>query len=415
MDLRRARYLNPTGLERSSSPGEKVRAGVPPPSGGDSSNSRSCCSWASFAAFRLRLVDVVDSPGAAASFDISTALAGVFVLVNLSLETDEPGNPFLGTLDTLQNLIFATLAYGLLYVVLRMFAWGPLRYWRRSGLNRFDAVVLVLTLVTLSVSTESKINLYLGETLTFLRIVRLARVFRFIPGYSSTILAFRDILPLLGQQILVLVSFLYVFAVVGMHAFGGRLVRPLLPPPFVDPNPAVDRVARSAYGLYNYYDVVNFDTLPNAMFCQFYLLSINDWVSLMEGCVAATGKVARLYFILFWPINVLFLFNLVIAFITVAFGAEKDRRDAAALTRESAAANEGYALSEDRREAFLAANVFTVGVLDWRQSLQAAHGDVRGWLFTRIPRFGDVYDALYKDDVIKTFPGTLGVAGGKIS
>jgi len=409
MDVRRSRYLNPglaspsAGLQSATSPASPspllpgvVAAAVEPTGSG---------SWAALQSFRARLRFILDSPWTAASFDVSTSLAGVFVLIQLTLETDEDGNPFTRTIGYLSSLVFVTLAYGMLYVSLRVFAWGPLRYWRRSGLNRFDATVLVLTLVTLLLEKDPKIDLWLGETLTFLRLVRLIRIFRFIPGYSSTILAFRDIIPLLGQQIIVLVTFLYIFAVVGMHAFGGLLARPPDPPGQV--SPAADRVARSSYGLYNYYDVVNFDTLPNAMFSQIYLLSINDWVVLMEGCVAATGRIARLYFILFWPINVLFLFNLIIAFITVAFGAEKDRRDAASALAESAKdLPEGSSL--ERREAFLAATVFTVGVVDWRQSLLAVQENVRGWLFIRTPRFGDVYEAMYKGDVVKSFPGTLG-------
>jgi hypothetical protein len=364
--------------------------------GDKSETSWGCVTWT---ALRIKLLGAVETEWAAWSFDVSTALAGTFVLIQLALETDEEGNPYANSVRVLGDLQFATLAYGLTYVMLRIVAWGPLRFWRRSALNRFDAIVLLLTLITLTLGTSRLLDaLWLGESLTFLRIVRLVRVFRFIPGFSSTVLAFRDILPLLGQQIVVLLASLYAFAVVGMHAFGGRLVR------------TNSAVALSSYGLYAYYDVFNFDTLPNAYFCQFYLLSVNDWVALMEGCVGATGKIARLYFIVFWPINVLFLFNLVIAFITVAFGAEKDRRDAASAAAEAAESIEGplfETLDNHEKGEFLAATVFTVGVVDWRQCLQVAGADTTGWLFTRKPRFTDVYDALYKDDVIKTFPGTL--------
>ena len=87
-------------------------------------------------------------------------------------------------------------------------------------------------------------------------------------------------------------------------------------------------VQASAYGVYGYYDMIDFNSFPHAIFATFYVLGVNDWNVLMEGCVAATGKIARLYFIVFWPVLVLFLLNVVIAFIPVAFSAEKDRRDA---------------------------------------------------------------------------------------
>jgi len=341
---------------------------------------------------QARLLGIVEMDWVIWSHDFSIVFSVVFVLAQLSLITEVGTEQAVTLLD---NLEYAMLAYGLFYTVLRCLAWGPRRFWRRSGLDRFDACILFAFILFLSLDSEP----WIRDTLSFLRVVRIVRVFRFIPGFSSTLLAFRDIIPLLGQQILVLLSSLYAFSIVGMHAFSGRLVR------------SDARVARSSYGLYNYFDVINFDTLPNAFLSQFYLLSINDWVVLMEGCVAAVGKNARVYFILFWPLNVVFLFNLVIAFITTAFGAEKERRDAAEALANAADGFDGplfESLENHEKGAFLAATVFTVGVLDWRQALHAVGDRVRGWLFTRKPKFSDVYSSLYKDAVIKTFPGTLG-------
>jgi hypothetical protein len=184
--------------------------------------------------------------------------------------------------------------------------------------------------------------------------------------------------PLLGQHVLVLLGVLYAFAVVGMAAFAGVLR-------------ADDAaVARSSFGEYNYFSLINFDSLPNALFALFYLLTVNDWVVLMEGCVAAVGKSARAFFFVFWPVLVLFLLNVIIAFITVAFGAEKERRDAAAAAR---AAGGTLYLQQGR------------GVNDWRHDLR---GHVGGWLVMRAPRLTDVYDGLYREDLAGAFPDTLG-------
>ena len=403
MDVRRTHYMHASMAVHHG--GKGVEGSVNNDSGAGSaaaaiapllpSARTPLCSPAAWTAFREWLLPIAESKAAAWAFDISTFVAGVFLLVQLTLETDEPGNPYKGAAILLNQLQFSTLSVGIVYVTLRLLAWGPARYWKRGALNRFDLIIIYATTVGLLLGTLANEDLWLGEVLTFMRILRLSRVFRFIPGFSSTVLAFKDILPLLGQHVLILLSSLYAFAIVGMYAFGGKLVAS---------NPAV---ALSSYGAYEYYDFINFDTLPQAMFSQFYLLTINDWVALMEGSVAAVGKSARLYYILFWPINVLFLLNLIIAFITVAFGAEKDRRDAA-MAAARAEAPEGLLRDNQQRGAFLSAAVFTVGVLDWRQLLTHGGADVRGWLFTRKPRFNDVYDALFKDDVQKTFPETLG-------
>ena len=371
-----------------------------PPQGWCSS-SRCCCSrgggLAPPSAWECSiecLIPFAESKLLTLGFDVTTLAAAIMLLTQLTLETDEPGNPFMPAVTLLNQMQFLTLAIGLIYVSLRMAAWGPYRYWTRSGLNKFDAVIIFTTFAGVLAGQLYKGELWLGEILTFLRLLRLSRVCRFIPGFTSTVLAFKDIIPMLGQHVLILLASLYCFAIIGMYAFGGKLK---------ESNPAV---RLSSYGIYLYYDILNFDSLTNSMFCQFYLLTINDWTALMEGSAAAVGNVARLYYIAFWPINVLFLLNLIIAFITVAFGAEKDRRDAAFAAARTEVP-ESLLRDNKERGAFLSSAVFTVGVLDWRELLSSGGADVRGWLFTRKPRFNDVYDSLYKEDVKKTFPETL--------
>jgi voltage-gated sodium channel len=398
MELRRARFLAPpVAAAEAQGRGSPPRLLKPEPLGAWER------SWAQWAA---GLRPVVDSRAWEALFDASTLFAGLSVLIQLSIETDEPAAnaPLKPLLRAMTYTQYATLAVGALCVAGRVAAWGAVRYWRRSQLNRFDLCVITATLLgTIVFNSDAAVvtNLWVAESLTFLRMLRLARVFRFLPGFSSTVLAFWDVVPLLGQYVLILLSSLFAFAVVGEHAFGGLL------------NKTNPRVAASSYGLYVYYDVVNFDSLPDAMFSVFYVLSVNDWVTLMEGCVAAVGLGARVYFIAFWPINVLFILNVLIAFITVAFGAEKERRDitAAALRAEMHTADAAGLGGGDADAAAMtaaarcAAPTFTVGVLDWRVMLKKV--DMRGWMITRRPRFNDVYDTLYRLDVIQEFPATF--------
>lgn len=55
------------------------------------------------------------------------------------------------------------------------------------------------------------------------RIVRLVRILRFLPDFTVMIKSFRDTLPVLWQYLLVLVSAIYGFAIIGMELFAGKL------------------------------------------------------------------------------------------------------------------------------------------------------------------------------------------------
>lgn len=98
----------------------------------------------------------------------------------------------------------------------------------------------------------------------------------------------------------------YFFAILGMELFGGKLVAS---------DPAV---ARSSYGLHDYYRI-HFDDLPTSLVALFYLLVVNNWPILAEGCVAATSRWARLYFLAFYVVAVLVVMNVFVAFVLDAY------------------------------------------------------------------------------------------------
>ena len=442
----------PTTLDAVAQPpvATQAPASVGVPRHAQTPRSQLVSSWTHF---RARwILPLAAHPANNLLFDATTLLAAGAVLTQLTVDTDDapPSTPAL--LATLKNTQFFTLAYGMAFVTLRVLAWGPVRFWRRGALNRFDALVVgALTLGTILVAAGA-LPPSAALLVLFLRFLRLIRVFRHVPGFKQTVVALLSILPVLGRLFLILLAALYAFAIVGMELFAGRLLMS---------NPAV---AQSAYGYYNYETVINFDSLQGSYWTLFYLLSVNDWVVLMEGCVAATGLWARAYFIAFWAVFVLFLLSVFIAFGTVAFDAEKTRRDEGARSSASRGAQRAAArrigtkrrrasggaatsmhdaaegddeeiegdvvaavagaasalsssaagllgmLPNGERSAETQANdearqPFVFG--DWRATLVASGVDLRGWLLTRRPRVEDVYDVLYKDDLISTFQETL--------
>lgn len=384
------------------------------------------------------IIPIADHSAFALAFDFTTVLTAVCVFAQLILDTQNASQDALNAVSALRNVqIFCTIV-GCLFVYSRVIAWGPVRYWRRGGLNRFDLVAITLLVVSQIIySGEQQSGAAIPLVIRFLR---LPRVFRFVPGFSSTVLAFLFVLPVLAQISLVLIALFYAFAIVGMTAFAGILVQS---------NPAV---AISSFGFYGYYKDINFDNLPNAFFSLFYMLGVNDWVVLMEGCVAATNVGARSFFVVFWILVVLFLFNIVIALFTVSFGAEKARRDELDSTRGSRKSQrELAALSASSSFEGTAANMTLLSssssstsppstpvsnegmssssssivnasyplpstpslqspvfyLNDWRRTLRASGVSFKGYLITRYLRADDVYDALFRDDIIATFTETV--------
>jgi len=282
----------------------------------------------------------------------------------------------------------------------KLLAWGPVRFWRRSALNRFDGFIMGANLLaTFIVAVIPGVPRRLQLIVPFIRLLRLTRVCRHIPGFSATVRSLISISPSVWQHLLLLAALLYSFAIIGMESFHGVL------------KASIPAVAESSFGRANYFGI-NFDTLPNALFIQFYLLSVNDWVTLMEGCMAGAGLSARTYFIVFWVVIVLFFFNTIIAFVTVAFGMEKARRDASALVGLSPKLLRMLPREErkdlkKKSESIILAQGGGLPILDWRGSLDGARGKARRWLLTRPPSRTDIDDALYRDRVMETFPETL--------
>lgn len=152
-----------------------------------------------------------------------------------------------------------------------------------------------------------------ASAITFVRTLRILRPLRTIAGFGTTVRAFLDIIPVLGQYVTVLAAVFYGFAVVGVAAFAGKL------------SPDDPDVQASAYGVRGFYPY-NFNSLGSAMTSLFYLMVVNDWPVLMEGCVAAARtNWARAFFVCFYLVTVVLVLNVLVAFIIESFALQKAR------------------------------------------------------------------------------------------
>ncbi|KAK8791938.1 hypothetical protein WA158_005315 [Blastocystis sp. Blastoise] len=127
-----------------------------------------------------------------------------------------------------------------------------------------------------------------------------------IHNIYSLVEPYIDVITVIGtlffRCMAILLAVFYVFIIFGSIFFKDKLVS------------SNENVASSAYGQNNYY-ALNFDTPINAFTTLFYLLVVNNWPIICEGCVAATNYFARIFFVSFHLIVVIIFMNGVSAFI----------------------------------------------------------------------------------------------------
>ena len=160
---------------------------------------------------------------------------------------------------------------------------------------------------------------------------RMLRILRRNAAFGVISVTIVEILPALLRYMGVLLALFYAFAVMGMELFAGVLSPDCLSSSVESTHICAQRVARlqsSSYGINNYWSN-NFDTLPRALVTLFEQMVVNNWVIVMEGCVAGMGDDwPRIYFIAFWVCCVVITMNVLVAFLIDAYQAH-----VAAITR----------------------------------------------------------------------------------
>lgn len=104
--------------------------------------------------------------------------------------------------------------------------------------------------------------------------------------------------------ILVVIVFMYAFAVFGVLVYGGK----------ISFQPSVtEQLASSAYGQSEYWPL-NFNDIPSGMATLFVLLHVNNMHVTTSGFVATTNQTAEIFFTCWYVFGVLFLLNILIAY-----------------------------------------------------------------------------------------------------
>ncbi|XP_072528048.1 two pore segment channel 3 [Salminus brasiliensis] len=223
---------------------------------------------------------------------------------------------------------WAFLTLYVLEILLKLYTFEPRAFFSRHQFwNWFDTIIIISALLATITNAALKssggyTSRQILDIVFILRVLRLIRVVDTIPSFRAIINTLIKIGPLMltfGQLILVVY---YIFAMVGMELFKGRVQ--VFAADSSDPareycgNPLLkgSTFARNNYCKNNFNDVVSSFVL------LLELTVVNQWHVLTGGFTAVTHAAARIFFVLFHIVVVIIIINIFVAFILEAFFVE---------------------------------------------------------------------------------------------
>lgn len=224
------------------------------------------------------------------------------------------------------NSEWGFLALYLLEILLKLYVFEPRAFFsRHSFWNWFDTIIvvsaLIATIINSTMSTGSYTSRQILDIVFILRVLRLIRVVDSIKRFRTIINTLIRIGPAIltfGQLIIVVY---YVFAMVGMELFKGK-VR------YIDNinDPAKNYCGNpllndTSFAKLNYCKN-NFNNVVASFILLVELTVVNQWHVLSSGFTTVTHVSARLFFVLFHIIVVIIIINIFIAFVLEAFFVE---------------------------------------------------------------------------------------------
>lgn len=198
------------------------------------------------------------------------------------------------------NYVF--MAIFTIEVLLKLVGLG-LREFVRDRFNLFDTLVVIMSIVEVVISDGS------GAT-SSLRAFRLFRIFKIFRVGNLRIMldSLTKTIQSIGNYVVLLVLFIYVFALMGMQFFAGKLKFN------EEGQPDMDNGKDRRY---------NFNTIDVTFLTIFQLLIGDNWNDLMYDVVRVTSDVSVLYFIVITVIVTLVMVNLLIAIVISNFDSSR--------------------------------------------------------------------------------------------
>ncbi|XP_077059789.1 two pore calcium channel protein 1-like [Siphateles boraxobius] len=243
----------------------------------------------------------------------------LIILVNAVFIGLDEENP------VVSNAEWGFLALYMLEIILKLYSTEPRAFFARHHFwNWFDTIIVVSALFGTIINSALKhsggyTSRQILDIVFILRVLRLIRLVDSIKRFRAIINTLIKIGPTIltfGQLIVVVY---YIFAMVGMELFKGKVH-------FFEPNStSPDQeycgnplLKGTAFAKLNYCKN-NFNNVISSFIVLLELTVVNQWHVLASGFTAVTHVSARIFFVLFHIVVVIIIINIFVAFILEAF------------------------------------------------------------------------------------------------
>jgi len=246
--------------------------------------------------------------------DLFTGSITLLILINTAVLAADRYPIDASEADSLEIVNFVCTILFAMEMVLKLVGLGPAEY-VRDGFNVFDALIVVMSMVELAVSPPAffgteDVGGGAGGGISALRTFRLFRVFKLAASWPSLKNLLTTILKTvkdIGNFGVLLLLFIYIFALVGMQFFANQLCYEAdtgRVAPVVGSGSCPDQFERPR---------ANFDHLTNAIATVFMVLTGENWNAVMYDTWRSIGGGAVVYFILLVVIGNFIVLNLFLA------------------------------------------------------------------------------------------------------
>jgi len=228
---------------------------------------------------------------------------------------------------------YLQIAYLILYLLetfVNMFIFGPKRFLQKLS-NLVDSLLNLCFFVFLLAYLGTN-NFEVEKILKMLVLLKLTRVLKLlykVEKYKIIFKTFVNLIPVFGMLLGVLMSLIYIYSLIGIEVFGGKVYPEN---PQIYKNPSIPPLY-----VYN-----NFNDFGSGVVTLFELAVVNNWNVIAYMHIQVTSPWSSVYFISFFLVSVMVALNLVVAFIidmfntqSVAQETKKSKKTNKLVSRES--------------------------------------------------------------------------------
>ncbi|XP_051880841.1 two pore segment channel 3 isoform X1 [Pristis pectinata] len=246
----------------------------------------------------------------------------VIIVINAIFIGGDETNPLISKAE------WVFLSLYLIEILLKLYAHEPRAFFARFQFwNWFDTIIIVAALLGTIVNTALKSSggyssQQILDIVFILRVLRLIRIIDSFQRFRILLNTLVNLIPTMLTYAGLLVVVYYIFAIVGMEAFKGRIhfygANSSDPAAKYCGNPALKGSQFAALR----YCKNNFNNLLSSFILLIELTVVNQWHALATGFVKVTHLTARIFFVIFHIVVVIILINIFIAFVLEAFFVE---------------------------------------------------------------------------------------------